>query len=228
VKWVQGLDDVDVKALIQGSRVMAFPSLEEGFGLPPIEAMTLGTPVVAADAMSIPEVCGDGAWLHPAGDDKKLEELLRRAIAGGEDTAALIERGHARAKEFSWRRTAELTVQCYRNAIATAKDRSSPRPEVSDPIVDMLSVISRYGQDDAEKQSSAWQQRCLGAEGQLRRAQAHSAKLEEMLVELQQTPPEAPKEEPLAKVIVNGKRPRWSLRRRIRKIQDGLRERFKS
>jgi glycosyltransferase involved in cell wall biosynthesis len=228
VKWVQGLDDVDVKALIQGSRVMAFPSLEEGFGLPPIEAMTLGTPVVAADAMSIPEVCGDGAWLHPAGDDKKLEELLRRAIAGGEDTAALIERGHARAKEFSWRRTAELTVQCYRNAIATAKDRSSPRPEVSDPIVDMLSVISRYGQDDAEKQSSAWQQRCLGAESQLRRAHAHSAKLEEMLVELQQTPPEAPKEEPLAKVIVNGKRPRWSLRRRIRKIQDGLRERFKS
>lgn len=62
-RWFQGLSDDDVKALLQGALALVYPSREEGFGLPPIEAMALGTPVLAAASMSIPEVCGDAAWL---------------------------------------------------------------------------------------------------------------------------------------------------------------------
>lgn len=234
VQWVQGLDDHDIKALIQGCRAMAYPSLEEGFGIPPIEAMALRTPVVAAAAMSIPEVCGDGAWLHRPGDDRQLEQLLRKVLDGGPEVQALIERGTAREKTFSWRRTAELTFASYERAIATARDRTSPRQPLDATVRESLAIAARYKFNDLERELSAWQQRCHGAEAQLRTAQMHAQKLEEHLREVGQrpappppVPPPTPVPPPQAAAPAQPKRPRWSLKRRIEKIRDGMQRRRK-
>lgn len=238
VKWVQGLDDEDIKALMQGCKAMAYPSLEEGFGIPPIEAMALRTPVVAANAMSIPEVCGDGAWLHQPGNDHELEMYLRRCLAGGADVQLLIERGIQREQQFSWRRTAELTLASYQKAIETAKNGTSPRKQLDVSVRDSLAIAARYKFNDLERELAAWQQRCLGAESQLRTAQMHAGKLETRLAELGQQPsppPPAPpppppttrEPDPALVAQMTAPRPRWSLKRRIQKIRNALKGRPK-
>lgn len=231
VKWVQGLDDDDIKALIQGARAMVYPSLEEGFGIPPIEAMALRTPVVAANAMSIPEVCGDGAWLFQPGNATELVQLLRKVLAGGPDVQALTERGAARERTYSWRRTAELTLQCYQNAIATAREGTSPRPKLDPAVRDSLAIAARYKFNDLERELAAWQQRCLGAEAQLTAARLHGGKLDARLRELGEEPPPPPVpllKEPPANGHGQARRPRWSLKRRIQKIRDGWNRRRRS
>lgn len=233
VQWVQGLDDQDIKALIQGCRAMAYPSLEEGFGIPPIEAMALRTPVVAAAAMSIPEVCGDGAFLHRPGDDRQLEQMLRKCLAGGPEIEALIERGAAKEKTYSWRRTAELTFACYERAIATAKAGTSPRKRLDPAVYESLASAARYKFNDLERELAAWQQRCLGAEAQLHtaRVQANTlaAQLREAGHEPAVVPPPAPPppESPPKQPQPDRARPRWSLKRRLQKIRDGLQRRGK-
>jgi alpha-1,3-rhamnosyl/mannosyltransferase len=235
VKWVQGLDDQDIKALIQGCKAMAYPSLEEGFGIPPIEAMALRTPVVAANATSIPEVCGNGAWLHQPGNDRELESYLRRCLIGGADVQLLIERGVQREKQFSWRKTAQLTLACYQKAIATAKDGTSPRKPLDASVRASLASAARYKFNDLERELVAWQQRCLGAEQQLQRAQTYATKLEARITHLgelpisQPAPPPKPPTtmEPRAKAEP-ASRPRWSLKRRLQKIRDAKQKRSKS
>ncbi|MBX3462911.1 MAG: glycosyltransferase family 4 protein [Planctomycetes bacterium] len=222
VQWVQGLDDQDVKALIQGCRAMAYPSLEEGFGIPPIEAMALGTPVVAAAAMSIPEVCGDGAWLHRPGDERQLADLLQKCLRRGADVQELIARGKAREQTFSWRRTAERTFACYERAIASARDGTSPRRPLDPTVAESLAIAARYKFNELERELAAWQQRCLGAETQLHEARLHAGKLEAQLKELGRTPVASL---PWAAPPPPPKRPRWSLKRRLQKIRDGLRRR---
>ena len=204
---------------------MAYPSLEEGFGIPPIEAMALHTPVVACAAMSIPEVCGDAAFLHRPGDDKQVEQLLRKCLERGPDVRALIERGVAREKTFSWRRTAELTFACYEKAIATAKDGTSPRKPLDPAVYESLASAARYKFNDLERELAAWQQRCLGAESQLHAARVHTGKLESQLREGGQRPAAAPPSH--GQHGPQGKRPRFSLKRRIKKIRDGLQRRRK-
>lgn len=229
VRWVQGLDDQDIKALIQGAFAMAYPSLEEGFGIPPIEAMALRTPVVAARAMSIPEVCGDGAWLHAPGNDAELGQYLQKCLERGSEVQALIERGVAREKTFSWRRTAELTFACYEKAIATAKSGKSPRKRLDPVVSDSLAIAARYKFNDLERELSAWQHRALGAEVQLNTAKLHAQKLEQQLREVGQNPVPPPKAEPAPPAQsaphAGERRPRWSLKRRLKKIRDGLQRR---
>jgi len=95
--------------------VFAYPSLYEGFGIPPLEAMACGTPVVASTAGALPEVLGDAALLV----DPYKEDALAQAIrAAAEDQGTLRRRGLERAARFSWRRTADETWRVYEDVSA--------------------------------------------------------------------------------------------------------------
>lgn len=105
-------------ALYQSASVLLFPSLEEGFGLPVLEAMANGLPVVASNASSLPEVGGDAVLYAGPNDVRDLADKTLRAVEDASLHEQLIEKGLARAREFSWRRTAEATVRVYEEALA--------------------------------------------------------------------------------------------------------------
>ncbi len=108
------VDDARVAALVAGARMLVFPSLYEGFGMPVIEAMDAGLPVVAARAGATPEVAGDAAVLVDPGDPEAFAEAMRRVATDEGLRAGLIEAGRQRAKQYSWDRTARATLRLYR------------------------------------------------------------------------------------------------------------------
>jgi glycosyltransferase involved in cell wall biosynthesis len=93
--------------------VFAYPSLYEGFGLPPLEAMACGTPVVVSNATSLPEVVGEAGILVPPLDVQALADGLRRVLEDETLAARLSEAGQEKAAQFSWRRMARETLDCY-------------------------------------------------------------------------------------------------------------------
>ncbi|QXQ05535.1 glycosyltransferase [Sphingosinicellaceae bacterium] len=94
-----------------------YPSLYEGFGIPPLEAMAAGTPVVAVDAGSVPEVCGDAVAYAPPGDVEALRIAIECVVGSPTLTASLVAAGHARLGLFSWARCAAETATIYRNLL---------------------------------------------------------------------------------------------------------------
>jgi glycosyltransferase involved in cell wall biosynthesis len=113
VRWIGPVDEADKPALYRMASVFVFPSRYEGFGLGPLEAMASGTPVVASAAASIPEVVGDAAFLVDPDDSRAMGGAILSLILEPDHAALLRNRGLARAREFSWRRTAEATLAVY-------------------------------------------------------------------------------------------------------------------
>jgi glycosyltransferase involved in cell wall biosynthesis len=111
------VDDATRARVLAGATVFAFPSIYEGLGYPPLEAMAAGVPVVAVAAGSIPEVVGDAAVLVPPGDDVALAESLGRLLDDGRERLALVERGRARAAEFSWSACGDGLANLYVDAL---------------------------------------------------------------------------------------------------------------
>lgn len=92
----------DVAGLIGGAEVFAYPSIYEGFGYPPLEAMSLGVPVVATSAGAVPEVAGDAVVMVEPADADALADALARVIDDNELRSKLVDRGRARAARFTW------------------------------------------------------------------------------------------------------------------------------
>jgi glycosyltransferase involved in cell wall biosynthesis len=109
----------EVAALMAGALVFVFPSLEEGFGLPVLEAMACGTLVVTTRAAVLAEVAGDAAVLVTATDVDDIAAGLERAIFDSQTRTELSRRGLARAAAFSWERTAARTLEVYERAVAS-------------------------------------------------------------------------------------------------------------
>jgi glycosyltransferase involved in cell wall biosynthesis len=105
----------DRSSLIAGAQVLAYPSLYEGFGLPPLEAMSLGVPVVATTAGAIPEVVGDAAVLVEPRDTPALAEALLVVLRDATTRERLVAAGTERARAFSWQRAGEGLAQLYRS-----------------------------------------------------------------------------------------------------------------
>ena len=112
---ISSIDEAQRSNLLYGASVMAYPSFDEGFGFPPLEAMTAGVPVVASTGGSIPEVVGDAAILTPPGDVEALAEALADALEDPLRTD-LVERGRRRLSAHSWDATAAGLADLYRRA----------------------------------------------------------------------------------------------------------------
>ena len=105
--------DEDLPAVFSAATLFAYPSRYEGFGLPPLEAMACGVPVVCSNAASLPEVVGDAAITVPPDDVAALGEALRRVLDDEELRCLMRERGLRRASTFTWQETARRTLAVY-------------------------------------------------------------------------------------------------------------------
>jgi glycosyltransferase involved in cell wall biosynthesis len=97
---------------------MAYPSLYEGFGLPPLEAMACGAPVVTSNVTSLPEVVGDAGLTIDPTDAPALADALNRVLCDAGLRADMRRKSIQRAAQFTWQRTAQLTIDSYHKAIA--------------------------------------------------------------------------------------------------------------
>ncbi len=117
VRLIGFIDDADLPALYRAASVFAFPSLYEGFGLPPLEAMACGVPVVASNASSLPEVIGDAGLMVDPLDVDALAAALAQALNDAKWREKVIPMGLARASTFTWQRAAEQLASVYQHAL---------------------------------------------------------------------------------------------------------------
>ena len=109
------VDDRDLPVLYNLAEVFAWPSLYEGFGLPPLEAMACGIPVVTANNSSLPEVVADAGLLVDAADTQALAHALARVLNDPALRRTLVARGLARAREFTWHKAAQTLLATYKH-----------------------------------------------------------------------------------------------------------------
>lgn len=129
VRFLGHVDRAVLPHLYAGAALFAFPSLYEGFGLPPLEAMASGTPVVVSDRASLPEVVGDaGATMDPH-DPEQTAYLVRDLLDDPDCRAAMARRGLERATRFTWQNCSAVTCSVYRSALDRASTGSYPAIE---------------------------------------------------------------------------------------------------
>jgi glycosyltransferase involved in cell wall biosynthesis len=113
IQYIGWIDEDDKPALYSGATAFLFPSLYEGFGLPPLEAMACGAPVISSNASSLPEVVGDAAIQVDPQDMSAWADAIYAVLTDDARRAALRERGIAQSKKFSWDRAAKETLAVY-------------------------------------------------------------------------------------------------------------------
>jgi glycosyltransferase involved in cell wall biosynthesis len=119
LRWLPTLSEPELVTIVQAARALLQPSLVEGFGIPALEAMAAGCPVIASDTPALVEVLG-GAGLHAkVGDTAGLAAAINR-LRSGSLREELRERGFERARAFSWDVAARQTLEVYREAAAAA------------------------------------------------------------------------------------------------------------
>ncbi|HTF87336.1 MAG TPA: glycosyltransferase family 1 protein [Planctomycetota bacterium] len=116
VEWRQSVSDSELALLYAEAQAFVFASLSEGFGLPPLEAMVHGLPVVASNTTCLPEVCGDAALLVDPLDVDAIAAALRSLLREPELASDLAARGRKRAARFTWRECARKTLAAYARA----------------------------------------------------------------------------------------------------------------
>lgn len=124
VTFTGRVSDAELDALYRHARLLAMPSLYEGFGLPVLEAMARGTPVVCSNAGALPEVAGDAALLHDPLDDAALAQHIGALWHSDAVHADYRRRGIARASQFSWQRAAQETLGIYKMALGHVRRAS--------------------------------------------------------------------------------------------------------
>jgi glycosyltransferase involved in cell wall biosynthesis len=114
IRYLGRVNDLERKSLLKHAAVLAYPSIYEGFGLPPLEAMQAGVPVVASNAGALPEVLGDAALLVNANDDSAFADALNSVLSDSSVAGRLIAAGSERATRFSWQAAGSRFVDLYK------------------------------------------------------------------------------------------------------------------
>ena len=109
----QNIEKVEMAALYSGASALLFPSFHEGFGLPPLEAMACGTPVVASNASCMPEILGDSSVMADPLDYRLMADALTKLKNDPACRADYIAKGHERVRVYSWERVAKMTLEVY-------------------------------------------------------------------------------------------------------------------
>ncbi len=115
--YLVGVPDEQMPAVYNNIDLLLFPSWYEGFGWPPLEAMACGTPVVASNAASLPEVMGDAGLMCSPHDSEGLAQAMQAVLTDNNLRLALVERGLKRASLFTWERVAEQTLEVYESLV---------------------------------------------------------------------------------------------------------------
>lgn len=121
IRYVGYLSEIDKRALIEGCKVLAYPSLYEGFGLPVLEGMAAGVPVVTSNVSSLPEVAGDAAMMVDPYSVNEIASAIDKLLSSSALAAKLRSAGPRQAQEFSWTRTASDTYELYRAVFSREK-----------------------------------------------------------------------------------------------------------
>jgi len=121
VTFVDYIPELELAYYYSSATLLAYPSLYEGFGLPPLEAMACGCPVVTANTSSLPEVVGEAGIMVNPYDTSSLAQAMRRVLTDDKLRDNMIRKGLEQSKKFSWEKTAELTQQVY-NKVARGED----------------------------------------------------------------------------------------------------------
>ncbi|MCX9158364.1 glycosyltransferase family 4 protein [Niveibacterium sp. 24ML] len=117
VRYLDYVDDASMPSLFAGARMFAFPSRYEGFGLPVLEALQSGVPVVCSNATSLPEVAGGSAAMCDVDDVDGFTAAITRALEDNSWREASVSSGLVHASRFSWKETARKTVEVYRTVM---------------------------------------------------------------------------------------------------------------
>jgi glycosyltransferase involved in cell wall biosynthesis len=125
VRWLGNLPFADMPALYGRASAVVYPSVYEGFGFPPLEAMAVGTPVVASNRGSLPEVLGDAALLIDPTDPAALTAALEAVLTKPELSRELSDKGTQRARLYTWEKCAARTVEVYRDVLNRAAAHAS-------------------------------------------------------------------------------------------------------
>lgn len=112
--------DHEVRAALRAAACLIVPSRTEGFGLPVLEAQAAGCPVVVADAGALPATAGRAGWVVAGRDPEAWARTIARVAAGGDEVAARIRRGRARAARYTWERAADRLLRLYREVLASS------------------------------------------------------------------------------------------------------------
>jgi glycosyltransferase involved in cell wall biosynthesis len=119
VRFLGFVADQTLAILYRLAAAFVFPSLYEGFGLPPLEAMASGTPVITSNVSSLPEVVGDAAMLIDPYEPNSIAEAMQRVLSDADLRRELTERGFARARHFSWERSVRRVREIYDEVLAS-------------------------------------------------------------------------------------------------------------
>jgi glycosyltransferase involved in cell wall biosynthesis len=128
IRFLGYVPDEDMPLLYAGAQVFLFPTLYEGFGIPPVEAMACGTPVIASDAPCMPEVLGDAAILEPLTSHERFATAIRRVLTDNQLREALRTKGIQRAQSFRYETSVRQLLEIFEKAPrATLTEASKKR-----------------------------------------------------------------------------------------------------